>query len=131
MKKEYIYGAVALTAVVGGYFWWKSKQKNKKPTSTQPTVTKNPLEGKNIAAKGTDGNYGGGAVYHIKNGKKQWYGNNQFESGYGINWDTYCQEHTDCNVTLVLLTQEEIDAIPDAPKPTAFTGQVWRNREVL
>jgi hypothetical protein len=29
MKKEYIIGAVALAAVVGGYFWWKSTQKSK------------------------------------------------------------------------------------------------------
>lgn len=127
MKKEYIYGAVALAALVGGYFYWKSRKKTT-PTTTPTTPKAHPLEGKNIAVKGADGNYGGGAVYRIKNGKKMLYGNDQFASGYGLNWDTYCKNN-DCYATLVLVTQEEIDKIPDAPKPTAFTGQVLQDRE--
>jgi hypothetical protein len=135
MKKEYIIGAVALAAVVGGYFWWKSKSNKAEPQTepTKPQAESNPLEGKNIALKGADGKYGGGAVYRVKNGKKMWYGNNQFESGYGINWDKYCETNTDCNEKLVLVSQAVIDKIPDAPKPTktAFTGQVWKDRQVL
>jgi hypothetical protein len=132
MKKEYIIGAVALAAVVGGYFWWKSKS-NKTEPQTEPQAQVHPLEGKNIAAKGADGNYGGGAVYRVKNGKKMWYGNNQFESGYGINWDKYCEANTDCIEKLVLVSQDVIDALEDAPKPTttttAFTGKVWKDRQ--
>jgi len=130
MKKEYIIGAVALAAVVGGYFWWKSKSNKAEPTiEPEPQPQAHPLEGKNIALKGTDGNYGGGAVYRVKNGKKMWYGNNQFESGYGINWDKYCEANTDCNEKLVLVSQDVIDALPDAPIKTGFTGQVWKDRQ--
>jgi hypothetical protein len=137
MKKEYIIGAVALTAVVGGYFWWKSR--NSSDTTEEDTPISglppaHPLEGKNIALKGADGNYTGGVIYRVKNGKKMAYGNNQFETGYGINWDKYCVANTDCMQKLVLVSQDVIDALPDAPKPTtttAFTGNLMQNRQVL
>ena len=134
MKKEYIIGAVALAAVVGGYFWWKSKNKTE-PTEEDEPVSglppAHPLEGKNITLKGADGDYGGGGVYRVKNGKKMLYGNNQFESGYGINWDKFCEANKDCYEKMLYVSQDVIDALPDAPKPTttAFTGNLWKDRQ--
>lgn len=115
MKKEYVIGGIALAvaASIGGFLLWKSKNKKTTKEDVKPT---DPLEGKNIALKGSDGNYGGGAIYLIKNGEKLWYGNNQFEAGYGLNWDKYCLENPDCNKYLLLVPQSDIDKYPDAPK---------------
>jgi hypothetical protein len=110
-QKKVIIGIVILAAAVGGY-WWYTKD-DKKVVTTTPTVT-NPLakyEGKNVYAVDANGAYAGGAVYLVKNGKKMWYGNNSFESGNGLNWDTYVAKNGDDGIGL---SQSVIDSIPNA-----------------
>ena len=76
MKKEYIIGAVALAAIVGGYFYWKSTTNKQEPTTDpttepqpQPQPQAHPLEGQVIAV-GKDGKYVGDAVFLVFKGKK-------------------------------------------------------------
>lgn len=111
MENKYIVGGLILAAVIGIVVYNNSKSKKEKVTEESPKS--HPLEGKNVAGKDANGNYDGGAVYLIKNGKKLPYGNNSYDTGNGLNWDTYCSEN-DCYTTLVLLSQEELSQIPNA-----------------
>lgn len=113
-RKHLIIGGLILV-FIGGVLYVRAANAKKGKVVPSAAISKHPLEGKNIAL-GINGAYGGGAVYLIKDGKKLAYGNNQFEAGYGLNWDKYCDENEDCNVNLMLVTQEVIDAIPDAAK---------------
>ena len=112
-RKHLIIGGLILV-FIGGVLYIRARNKNKiAPTKT--ATSKHPLEGKNITL-GLNGGYGGGAIYLIKGGKKLAYGNNTSDAGERLNWDKYCEENEDCNVKLALVTQDVIDAIPDAPK---------------
>ena len=74
----------------------------------------NPLakyEGKNIAGTDANGSYDGGAIYLVKNGKKMPYGNNSFESGNGLNWDTYSAAN---GSDFILVSKTILDSIPNA-----------------
>jgi len=115
MKKEYIIGAVALTAVVGGYLWYKSRNKviatSDEPTPSQtakelPNVTK--YEGKNVVGVDDKGNYAGGSVYLVKNGVKVPYGNDKYDAGFGLNWDEYVRKNKD---DAIGLSQSELEKI--------------------
>jgi hypothetical protein len=112
-RKHLIIGGLILV-FIGGVLYVRAANAKGKTTKSAAT-SKHPLEGRNISL-GVNGGYGGGAVYLIKDGKKLAYGNNQFEAGYGLNWDKYCDENEDCNTNLLLVNQDVIDAIPDGAK---------------
>jgi hypothetical protein len=105
MKKEYIIGAVALTAVVGGYLWYKSRNKVI-ATSNEPTPDTtpkgHPLEGQVIAVGNADGKYAGGAVFVVFKGKKY--------SMPSPIFDQYLKNNGYDKMKII--SQEKLDAIP-------------------
>jgi hypothetical protein len=104
MKKEYIIGAVALAAVVGGYFWWKSKNKVI-ATIDEPTLDTpkgHPLEGQVIAIGSADGKYNGSAVFFVYEGKKYSMPSSLF--------DEYVKNNGYDKMKII--SQQKLDAIP-------------------
>lgn len=106
MKKEYIIGAVALAAVVGGYLWYKSTKKD--VVDTTPTPKADPLEGKLISTGNTEGKYASGMVFKYFKGKKYVVTPPIFKQFTKNNTDKGLEQYTG----LVILSQEKIDAIP-------------------
>ena len=106
MKKEYIIGAVALAAIVGGYLWYKSTKKD--DTTTTPTPPADPLEGKLISTGNTEGKYAGGGVFKYFKGKKYLVPSPAFDQFVKSNTD----KGVDAYTGLVILSQAKFDAIP-------------------
>jgi len=120
MKKEYIIGAVALAAVVGGYLWYKSTKKD--DTTTTPTPPADPLEGKLISIGNTEGKYAGAGVFKYFKGKKYVYPSPVFDQFVKNNTDKGVDGYTG----LVILSQDKLDAIPlggaNLDSPDSFYG---------
>jgi hypothetical protein len=106
MKKEYIIGAVALAAVVGGYLWYKSTKKD--VVDTTPTTPADPLEGKLISIGNTEGKYAGAGVFKYFKGKKYAVPSPAFDQFVFSNRDKGAEQYAG----LVILSQAKFDAIP-------------------
>ena len=121
MKKEYIIGAVALAAVVGGYLWYKSTKKDV-IADTTPTTPADPLEGKLISTGNTEGKYGGGLVYKYFKGKKYVVPSPAFNQFVESNTKKGAEQYAG----LVILSQDKLDAIPlggaNLDSPDSFYG---------
>ena len=112
-QKKIIIVVLVLTAAAGGYYYYTTINK-KTVVKPNPQPATNPLakyEGKNIAGMDASGNYDGGAVYLIKNGKKMWYGNNNMDNHNGLNWDAYVAKNGN---DVILVSKTVIDSIPNA-----------------
>jgi hypothetical protein len=107
MKKEYIIGAVALAAVVGGYLWYKSTKKDV-VADTPPAPPADPLEGKLISIGNTEGKYAGAGVFKYFKGKKYVYPSPAFDQFVESNTKNGAEQYAG----LVILSQAKFDAIP-------------------
>jgi hypothetical protein len=108
-KKKMLIGGIVVAAVVVAYVLH-----NKSKKAVTPTPQVNPLakyEGKNIGQADESGNYDGGAIWLIKNGKKMPYGNNSFDTGNGLNWDTYAATN---GWDVIVVSKSVVDSIPNA-----------------
>lgn len=114
MEKKHLIILAGVGAAILTICLVNKNKKTKTNVVDEIISTEGKYEGKNIAEGNANGEYAGGLIYLVKDGKKMPYGNNEYPNPNGLNWNSYCETNEECNSTLLYLTKEELDTIPDA-----------------